>query len=255
MNASSQSGPIWWIFGFSLLASAGAICLTGSFLLLRPGIRQRLVPHLISYAIGTLLGAAFLGLLPHALADIPASNVFAVFLAGIVVFIVLERLMLWRHCHEAHCEVHSGSGVLILIGDGVHNFVDGILIAATFLTSVPLGIATSLAIVSHEVPQEVGDFRHPSGKRLLGYARLCSKSRLRRKHTRRRAACVRLVAAPALGGALFHGAGGCRVYVCRDGGSGAGAAPLRQPETVRLPVDLDRRRDGNHGSVSPRKPC
>jgi zinc and cadmium transporter len=127
-------------------------------LLLPPGIRQRLVPHLISYAIGTLLGAAFLGLIPHALADIPASNVFAVFLAGIVVFIVLERLMLWRHCHEAHCEVHSGSGVLILVGGGVQNFVDGILIAATFLTSVPLGIATSLAIVSHEVPQEVGDF-------------------------------------------------------------------------------------------------
>jgi zinc and cadmium transporter len=158
MNASSQSGPILWIFGFSLLASAGAICLTGSFLLLPPETRQRLVPPLISYAIGTLLGAAFLGLIPHALADVPASNVFAVFLAGIVVFIVLERLMLWRHCHEARCEAHSGSGVLILIGDGVHNFVDGILIAVTFLTSVPLGIATSLAIVSHEVPQEVGDF-------------------------------------------------------------------------------------------------
>ena len=158
MNASSQSGPIWWIFGFSLLASVGAICFTGSFLLLPPGIRQQLVPHLISYAIGTLLGAAFLGLIPHALADIPASKVFAVFLAGIVVFIVLERLMLWRHCHEAHCEVHSGSGVLILVGGGVQNFVDGILIAATFLTSVPLGIATFLAIVSHEVPQEVGDF-------------------------------------------------------------------------------------------------
>jgi hypothetical protein len=256
MNASSQSGPILWIFGFSLLASAGAICLTGSFLLLPPGIRQRLVPHLISYAIGTLLGAAFLGLIPHALADIPTSNVFAVLLAGIVVFIVLERLMLWRHCHEAQCEVHSASGVLILIGDGVHNFVDGILIAATFLTSVPLGIATSLAIVSHEVPQEVGDFAI-----LLesGYsaarARLSSKSGLWRKHARRRAACVRLVAAPALGGALLHGAGGGRVCVCRDGRSGAGAAPLRQPETVRLPVDLDRRRDGNHGSVSPRKPC
>ena len=153
MNAWSQRDPILWIFGFSLLASA-AICLMGSFLLLRPGTRQRLVPHLISYAIGTLLGAAFLGLIPHALAYVPASNVFAVFLAGIVVFIVLERLMLWRHCHEAQCEVHSGSGVLILIGDGVHNFVDGILIAATFLTSVPLGIATYLAIVSHEVPQE-----------------------------------------------------------------------------------------------------
>ncbi|MGA7395749.1 MAG: hypothetical protein WBW78_24110 [Terrimicrobiaceae bacterium] len=118
MNAWSQSDPILWIFSFSLLASAGAICLTGSFLLLPPGIRQRLLPHLISYAIGTLLGAAFLGLIPHALADVPASKVFAAFLAGIVVFIVLERLMLWRHCHEARCEVHSGSGILLLIGDG-----------------------------------------------------------------------------------------------------------------------------------------
>ena len=255
MNASSQSGPIWWIFGFSLLASVGAICLTGSFLLLPPGIRQRLVPHLISYAIGTLLGAAFLGLIPHALADIPASKVFAVFLAGIVVFIVLERLMLWRHCHEAHCEVHSGSGVLILIGDGVHNFVDGILIAATFLTSVPLGIATSLAIVSHEVPQEVGDFAI-----LLESGYSAARAFLLNLVSGASTLVGALLAyvwlpLPALGGALFHGAGGGRVCVCRDGGSGAGAAPLRQPETVRLPVDLDRRRDGNHGSVSPRKPC
>ena len=209
----------------------------------------------ISYAIGTLLGAAFLGLIPHALADIPASNVFAVFLAGIVVFIVLERLMLWRHCHEAHCEVHSGSGVLILIGDGVHNFVDGILIAATFLTSVPLGIATSLAIVSHEVPQEVGDFA------IL----------LESGYSAARAFLLNLVSgASTLVGALlayvwlpyvhsavpyFMALAAAGVCVCRDGGSGAGAAPLRQPETVRLPVDLDPRRDGNHGSVSPRKPC
>jgi zinc and cadmium transporter len=75
-----------------------------------------------------------------------------------VLFFVLEKLVLWRHCHDSDCEVHSRAGPLILVGDAFHNFVDGVVIAAAFLTSIPLGIATALAVIAHEVPQEVGDF-------------------------------------------------------------------------------------------------
>jgi zinc and cadmium transporter len=79
-------------------------------------------------------------------------------LAGIVLFFMLEKLVIWRHCHKMHCEVHGTAGPLILVGDAFHNFVDGFVIAAAFLTSIPLGIAASLAVIAHEVPQEVGDF-------------------------------------------------------------------------------------------------
>jgi zinc and cadmium transporter len=79
-------------------------------------------------------------------------------LAGMVLFFVLEKLVLWRHCHDDECEVHGRAGPLILIGDGVHNFVDGVVIAAAFLASIQLGIVASLAVIAHEVPQEVGDF-------------------------------------------------------------------------------------------------
>jgi len=75
-----------------------------------------------------------------------------------VLFFILEKLVLWRHCHETGCEVHGHAAPLILIGDAFHNFVDGIVIAAAFLTSVPLGITATIAIIAHEIPQEVGDF-------------------------------------------------------------------------------------------------
>lgn len=89
---------------------------------------------------------------------VPASSALPTVLIGVVLFFILEKLVLWRHCHEEYCEVHRTSGPLILIGDALHNFVDGVIIAATFLTSIPLGIATSMAVISHEIPQEVGDF-------------------------------------------------------------------------------------------------
>ena len=147
-----------WIVGFTLLGSVGAIALAGSFLLFPEKTRQFLVPCLISYATGTLLGAAFLGLIPHALDDIPASSALPTVLGGIVLFFVLEKLVVWRHCHDEHCEMHGTAGPLILIGDALHNFGDGVVIAATFLTSIPLGLSTSLAVVAHELPQETGDF-------------------------------------------------------------------------------------------------
>ena len=147
-----------WILGFSLLGSVGAVLLAGSLLLFPDRTRQLLIPCLISYATGTLLGAAFLGLIPHALQCNPPSAILPAVLAGILLFFILEKLLLWRHCHEADCEVHGSAGLLILVGDAFHNFADGVVLAAAFLSSIPLGIATSLAIIAHEIPQEVGDF-------------------------------------------------------------------------------------------------
>lgn len=147
-----------WIIGFSILGSIGAVAGAALFLFFPEGIRKVLVPCLISYATGTLLGAAFLGMIPAALKQASAPPVMATVLAGMVLFFVLEKLVLWRHCHDSACEVHGRAGPLILIGDAFHNFVDGVVIAAAFLTSIPLGVAASLAVIAHEVPQEVGDF-------------------------------------------------------------------------------------------------
>lgn len=137
------------------------------------------VQMLISYAIGALLGAAFLNALPEALelSKDPAQMT-ATVLFGILLFFILEKLVLWRHCHVEECEVHDPlhggtpivaasapnnhdngrSGMMIMLGDTFHNFVDGILIAAAFMADVQLGIVTSIAIIAHEIPQEAGDF-------------------------------------------------------------------------------------------------
>jgi zinc and cadmium transporter len=147
-----------FILVFNFIGSIGAIALAGTFLLFPEKIRQFLVPCLVSYATGTLLGAAFLGLIPNALTHAVASAVLPTVLAGIVLFFILEKLVLLRHCHDKRCEVHAMAGPLILIGDAFHNFTDGIIIAVSFVTSIPLGIAASLAVISHEIPQEVGDF-------------------------------------------------------------------------------------------------
>ncbi len=143
---------------FSLLGSIGAILVASLFLVFPDRIQNRLLPALVSYATGALLGAAFLRLIPHALNSISGFNVSATVMVSILFFFILEKLVLWRHCHETDCSVHNASGPLILIGDAFHNLVDGVVIAAAFMHSVPLGIATSVSIISHEIPQEVGDF-------------------------------------------------------------------------------------------------
>lgn len=147
-----------WIIAFSVLGSIGAVL--GSALLLAFPVRLRKVfaPSLVTYATGTLLASAFLGMIPAGLEQAPASEILPTVLAGMVLFFVLEKAVLWRHCHEPQCEVHGRAAPLILIGDAFHNFVDGIVIAAAFLTSIPLGIGAALAVIAHEVPQEVGDF-------------------------------------------------------------------------------------------------
>jgi zinc and cadmium transporter len=160
-----------WILLFCLLGGALSVMAAAVFLLLPEPLRERLLPHAVSFAIGALLGAAFLGLLPHALEGAGDQDVHAVsgaVLVGLFGFFLLEKLVLWRHCHHEHCEVHApeedhahrhvAAGTLILIGDGLHNFIDGVLIGAAFLTDIHLGIVTSLAVAAHEIPQEVGDF-------------------------------------------------------------------------------------------------
>ncbi|HEY7499361.1 MAG TPA: ZIP family metal transporter [Vicinamibacterales bacterium] len=145
--------------GLSVLGSLGGLLTASTFLLLGDHIRVRLVPWLISYAVGTLLGAALLALLPEALAHLEPAIALGTLLAGVLAFFLLEKLVLWRHCHDTHeCEVHTSSAAsLVIVGDAFHTFVDGAVIAAAVVTSVPLGITTALAVATHEIPQEVGD--------------------------------------------------------------------------------------------------
>ncbi len=147
-----------WIVIFSLLGSIGALAGAALMLAFPAGVRRVLVPCFVSYATGTLLAAALLGMIPAALEHAPAVTVTASVLAGFVLFFILEKVVLWRHCHEAECDVHSRAVPLILVGDGLHNLVDGVVIATAFHTSIPLGVATALAVIAHELPQEVGDF-------------------------------------------------------------------------------------------------
>ncbi|MDP4028772.1 MAG: ZIP family metal transporter [Gallionella sp.] len=144
---------------FSLLGSVGAIIGAALLLAFPDALRQKLLPCLLSYATGTLLGAAFLGMIPKALEKAPALAISGTVLAGLIAFFILEKLVIWRHCHDEDCEEHSHQGgTLILVGDAFHNFVDGVVIAAAFLTSPALGVATALAVIAHEIPQELGDF-------------------------------------------------------------------------------------------------
>ena len=151
-----------WILAASVAGGALSAGLAAFSLLLRASW----VSMLVSYAIGALLGAAFLEVIPQAFQENPRQAAVSI-LAGIFAFFVLEKLLLWRHCHTENCEVHDPhqqphdhgrSGALIIVGDTVHNFVDGVLIAAAFLQSKELGIVAALAIIAHEIPQEDGDF-------------------------------------------------------------------------------------------------
>ena len=153
--------------GWILLASFVGGTLSAALAAFALALRTTWIPMLVSYAIGALLGASFLEIIPHAFEKAPRQAGFSI-LVGIFVFFVLEKLLLWRHCHTEDCEVHDPhehshgdrgrTGALIMVGDTVHNFVDGVLIAAAFLESTELGLIAALAIIAHEIPQEVGDF-------------------------------------------------------------------------------------------------
>ncbi len=165
---------IVWIVVFTALGGVLSVLAAAGFLLLPADARTRLLSPLVSFAIGTMLGATFLGILPEALESpgIAPHTITMAVLLGLLVFFLLEKMVIWRHCHIDECEAHGGdphphaieqaqrvaAGKLILIGDGIHNLVDGVLIAAAFLTDIHLGIITSIAVIAHEIPQEVGDF-------------------------------------------------------------------------------------------------
>lgn len=163
---------------FTAVGGVLSVLAASVFLLLPDKHRQSVLPHGVSFAIGALLTGAFCGLIPHAFEEVAAdqlSSLSATILAGILGFFILEKLLVWRHCHSHACEAHGedsedhghnhkgshghhSAGVFIILGDSIHNFVDGVLIAAAFLTDPQLGIVTSLAVAAHEIPQEVGDF-------------------------------------------------------------------------------------------------
>jgi zinc and cadmium transporter len=144
--------------GLSVLGSLGGVIVASSFLLLGEKLRTRLVPWLVSYAVGTLVGVALIALVPQALAELPARPAMFTTVLGILSFFLLEKAVIWRHCHdEEGCHVHNSAASLVIIGDAFHTFVDGAVIAAAVLTSVPLGLTTALAVAAHEIPQEVGD--------------------------------------------------------------------------------------------------
>ena len=144
--------------GLSLLGSLGGLLLAALLLLFPDSVRTKLLPWLVSYAVGTLLGVALLALLPEALEQLPSTRVFEAVLAGILLFFVLEKLLIWRHCHTDACEVHGAAASLVLIGDAFHNFVDGAMIGTAVVTSIPLGVSTAIAVATHEVPHEAGAF-------------------------------------------------------------------------------------------------
>ena len=153
--------------GWILIASVAGGTLSAGLAAVALAIRSTWIPMLVSFAIGALLGAAFLEIIPHAFQTGEAHQVAFSILGGIFGFFVLEKLLLYRHCHTENCEVHDQhqaahdhgrSGALIIVGDTIHNFVDGVLIAAAFLQSTELGVVTAVAIIAHEIPQEVGDF-------------------------------------------------------------------------------------------------
>lgn len=143
--------------GLSLLGSFGGLLVASSLLLFTDRVRTRLVPWLVSYAVGALLGVALLALLPQALETMPPAQTFGTLLVGILLFFVLEKLVLLRHCHTDECHVHGATAPLVLIGDAFHNFIDGATVCTAVLTSVPLGVNTAIAVAAHEIPQEVGD--------------------------------------------------------------------------------------------------
>ena len=179
-----------WIIVFTAVGGIASAAFAGLFLLVPEATGRRLLPHFVSYATGALLGAALLALLPEAMEGVGpegAHGIGIALLIGLGIFFVIEKLVLWWHTHangHEHNHAHAGeahdhrdghddrrdhagghdhgrdaaSGVLVIIGDSVHNALDGVLIAAAFLTNFPLGLLTTFAVAAHEIPHRVGDF-------------------------------------------------------------------------------------------------
>lgn len=147
---------LFFIFFSNFIISLGS--LIGVFTLtLNQKFQKKVIFFLISLSAGSLIGGAFLHLLPEAQEKYKGENLFLIVLLSFIIFFLVEKLLFWRHCHKERCEIHT-FGYMNLFGDGLHNFIDGLIIAGSFLTDIKLGIATSLAVALHELPQEIGDF-------------------------------------------------------------------------------------------------
>lgn len=145
-----------WILSSTFLVCL--ISLIGIFtLMIKENLLQKILFSLIGFSAGALIGGAFLHLLPEALEKLKSTAVFYYLIVGLVIFFMMERYFHWRHCHDESCAIHPVT-YLNLFGDGLHNFLDGMIIAASFLISLKLGLVTTLAVILHEIPQELGDF-------------------------------------------------------------------------------------------------
>lgn len=136
----------------SLISFVGIITL-----LFKKDLLNKLLLLLISFSAGALIGAAFLHLIPEAVEKSGHNEVYLFVIVGFILFFILEKYLHWRHCHKEKCDIHMFT-YLNLVGDGVHNFIDGVIIGTSFVVNINFGIATSFAIIMHEIPQEIGDF-------------------------------------------------------------------------------------------------
>ncbi len=127
------------------------------FLFFKKETLSKITLFLVSLSAGSLIGGAFLHLLPEASEGMESEKLFFIVLTAFVLFFLIEKLFHWRHCHKENCEIHT-FGYMNLVGDCLHNFIDGLVIASVFLVDFKLGVITTLAIALHEIPQEIGDF-------------------------------------------------------------------------------------------------
>ncbi|MFA6357807.1 MAG: ZIP family metal transporter [Candidatus Omnitrophota bacterium] len=170
---------LFWIIASTFLVSL--ISLVGIFTLaIKDNLLHKIIFCLIGFSAGALIGSAFLCILPEALQKTSSTIVFYYLILGIVLFFLMERYLHWRHCHDKDCHIHAFT-YLNLFGEAFHNFIDGIAIAASFTISIKLGIATTLAIILHEIPKELGNFGVLiyggfSRKRALFYNFICGST-------------------------------------------------------------------------------
>lgn len=145
-----------WILAATILN--GLVAFVGALTFwMNDKLLKKSIFYLVAFSAGTLLAGALLHLLPESLEYVSINTAAAFILVGFAVFYLIERLLHWHHCHDGHCTHHPMS-YLVLIGDGIHNIIDGLVIAASFVISVPFGIVTTLLIIAHEIPQELGNF-------------------------------------------------------------------------------------------------